>query len=82
MSGTLLADESLTCHMEIGKCINSMISVDAIGIFGSMGPNHEINNPTSAILKSISFSANAGGAQTFSASGTIYDFGVGVNCEQ
>lgn len=78
MSGTLLADEGLTCHMVIGKCINSVIT----GIFGSMGANDGINNPSSAILKSISFSANAGGAQTFSASGTIYDFGVGVNCEQ
>ena len=80
MSGTLLADESLICHMAIGKCVNSMINIDASGIFDTMGTNDGINNPSTAILKSISFSASAGGAQTFSASGTIYDF-INQTCD-
>ena len=81
MSGTLLADEAFSCDMAIGKCVNSMINISASGIFGTMGANYGINDPTTAILKSISFSANAGGAQTFSASGTIYDFTANTTCE-
>ena len=36
--------------------------------------NETINMPTTAIIKSNSISTTAGGAATFSASGTIYDF--------
>lgn len=36
--------------------------------------NCSINNPSTAIVKNNSFSTSAGGAATFSASGTIYDF--------
>ena len=77
MSGTLLANKSFDC-MSVGKCAAQFIGTT--GLF-NLGVNCGINNPSAPIIKSLSFASSAGGAQTFSASGTIYDFSVPVNCE-
>lgn len=74
MSGTLiniLDPSSLNQDFKIGQCVDGLINSLS---FGSLGMNSNISTPTFAILKSLSFSQSAGGAQTFNASGTIYDF--------
>lgn len=71
MSGTLIAGKNLPTCLVAGNSIECLVRHE---YFSNFGHNCELNSPRSAILKNISFSANAGGAQTFSASGTIYDF--------
>ena len=74
MSGTLLSNEgtSFSDGFFVGSRADDFIS----GLTSNDGVNCSIGTPSYSILKSISFSQTAGGAQTFSASGTIYDFEV------
>jgi hypothetical protein len=74
MSGTLLKpiETPLNGDFQIGKCVSGLIHSLT---FCTLGMNCSINTPTVPILKSLSFSQSAGGAQTFNASGTFYDFG-------
>lgn len=75
ISGTILHNENDSSSFNsgvftVGSTVNNFIS----GLTSIYGVNCSINHPTKAIVKSLSFSQSAGGAQTFSASGTIYDF--------
>lgn len=72
ISGTILSDGSglMDGGFYVGHCVSNLIS----GLTSNDGINCTINTPKNSILKSISFSQSAGGAQTFTASGTIYDF--------
>lgn len=73
MSGTLINTNETSLHNDykIGKCVSGLIYSLS---FGTLGVNCNINTPDLPILKSLSFSQSAGGAQTFNASGTFYDF--------
>lgn len=85
ISGTLLAVmASATSPQDGGESLDykdanseatSQIKVGAEFV-GSIIPiisNSDINNPTTAIIKSVSINTAQGSAWTFSASGTIYD---------
>ena len=86
MSGTLLKGQCLST-LQIGEtfefsCAQTLSLLPFIGYshtgdsgaYYSSGINEEINKPTIAIVKNISFNTSAGGAATFSLSGTAYDF--------
>lgn len=85
MSGTLLTGKCLS-SLRIGQtfsfsCPESLSLLPFIGYnysgeesYYSTGINEQINTPTIAIVKNISFNTSAGGAATFSLSGTAYDF--------
>ena len=74
LSGTILqTTNSFTSKIKVGTCVANAISALS---FGSDGVNCSINTPNYPVLKSISFSQSAGGAQTFNASGTIYGLGA------
>lgn len=77
-SGTILTNDCL--HIEVGEakemtCSEQMKLLPFIGFEGyKVGINEEINVPNIAIIKSASFNTTAGGAATFSISGTAYSF--------
>lgn len=84
MSGTLLTGQCLST-LRIGDTVqltcNTQLSLlpfigynSTCEIYYSTGINEEINTPTIAIVKNISFNTSAGGAATFSLSGTAYSF--------
>lgn len=93
MSGTLLTN---TCYsgFNVGKSLtmtcNEALSVlpfigydhNKGGGYYTMGINTNINTPNIAIIKSASFNTSAGGAATFSLSGTAYSFGGNVTCQE
>lgn len=93
MSGTILAGLCLS-SLRIGDTF-SFSGADTLSLlpfigynqgggiedYYSTGINEEINTPTIAIVKNISFNTSAGGAATFNLSGTAYSFiGGEVTC--
>ena len=90
-SGTLLANQCYANEFRVGSATQMNCS-DRLTIIPfmsynhanndaySMGINESINEPNIAIVKSISFNTSAGGAATFSLSGTAYSFGQNTLC--
>lgn len=78
-SGTIL-NTSNCLQIKIGEakamtCDNELTLLPFLSFNGSnVGFNAEINTPNIAIIKSASFNTTAGGAATFSISGTAYSF--------
>lgn len=77
-SGTIITGDCL--HIQVGEtkemtCSEQMKLLPFIGYEGNkVGFNEQINTPNIAIIKSASFNTTAGGAATFSISGTAYSF--------
>lgn len=77
------SDSHIKCHwtnpLKVGSMNTGGLDAYELGTLTSLVTNwdvynNEVNEPTTAIIKTNSFSTSAGNAATFSASGTVYDF--------